>query len=67
MNEAKMVQVLSKHVGYIQKQFDGVYVFERNGSVGTIRQCLHNKSRYQVLFDSLTPEQVIEVFEAVSK
>lgn len=61
MDEAQMIGAIKRDVD-VTRVTDGVYVFNSGGKYGSIRKYPYDKDHYEVVFDNLTPEQVVEVF-----
>ena len=61
MDEAQMIGAIKRDVD-VTRVTDGVYVFNLGDKFGAIRNYLFDKDHYEVVFDNLTPEQVVEVF-----
>lgn len=61
MNETQMIDAIKRDVD-VTRVTDGVYIFNLGGKYGAIRNYLYDEDHYQITFDNLTPEQVVEVF-----
>lgn len=61
MTEKEMADKLRESVELMR--FDeGIYIFNDGGLFGTIKNYQTDSEHYQVMFDNLTREQVLEVF-----
>ena len=63
MNEYEMACEVRKRIEQFGKIIDGVYVFNMGGKFGTVKNYQQDEEHWEVLFDNLTHEQVIELFE----
>jgi hypothetical protein len=61
MDEAQMIGAIKRDVD-VTCVTGGVYVFNFGGKHGSIRKCPYDEVHYGIMFDNLTPEQVVEVF-----
>lgn len=61
MNETQMIDAI-KHKADVMGLADGVYIFKQSGKCGTIKNYQQDESHYQIMYDGLTPEQVVDVF-----
>lgn len=61
MSEKEMADKLRNLVELIR--FDeGIYIFNDGGRFGTIKNYQTDSEHYQVMFDNMTREQVLEIF-----
>lgn len=63
MNEYEMACEVRKRIEQFGRIIDGVYIFNMGGKFGTVKNYQQDEEHWEVLFDNLTHEQVIEVFE----
>lgn len=61
MSEKEMTDKLRESVELMRID-DGIYIFNDVGRFGTIKNYQTDNEHYQVLFDNMTREQVLEVF-----
>ena len=61
MYETQMIDAIKRDVD-VTRVTNGVYVFNLDGKYGVIRNYIYDEDHYQITFDNLTPEQVVEVF-----
>lgn len=61
MTEKEMADELRKSIELIRFD-DGMYIFNDGGHFGAIKNYLTDSEHYQVMFDNLTREQVLDVF-----
>ena len=61
MTEKEMADKLRESIDL--KRFDeGIYIFNDGGQFGTIKNYRTDSEHYQVMFDNMTREQVLEIF-----
>ncbi len=63
MTEAEMAEKLRAEVADLVRVSDGVYIFNSGEKYGTIKNYMTDSEHYEVLFDNMTREQVIEIFK----
>lgn len=63
MNEYEMACEVRKRIEQFGKIIDGVYIFNVGGKFGTVKNYQQDEEHWEVMFDNLTHEQVIELFE----
>ena len=61
MTEKEMADELRKSIE-LTRFDEGIYIFNDGGRFGTIKNYKTDSEHYQVMFDNLTREQVLEVF-----
>lgn len=61
MTEKEMADRLRESVE-LMRIGDGIYIFNDGGRFGTIKNYQTDSEHYQVMFDNMTREQVLEVF-----
>lgn len=61
MTEKEMADELRKSVK-LTRIDDGIYIFNDGGRFGTIKNYQTDSEHYQVMFDNMTREQVLEIF-----
>lgn len=61
MTEKEMANKLRKSVE-LARLDDGIYIFNDGGRFGTIKNYQTDSEHYQVMFDNMTREQVLEIF-----
>lgn len=61
MTEKEMADKLRESVDLMRIN-DGIYIFNDGGRFGTIKSYQTDSEHYQVMFDSMTREQVLEIF-----
>ena len=61
MDETQMIGAIKRDVD-VTRVTDGVYVFNLGGKHGSIRKYPYDEDHYGIMFDNLTPEQVVDVF-----
>lgn len=61
MTEKEMADELRKSVK-LTRIDDGIYIFNDGGRFGTIKEYQTDSEHYQVMFDNMTREQVLEIF-----
>lgn len=63
MNEYEMACEVRKRIEQFGRIIDGVYIFNMGGKFGTVKNYQQDEEHWEVMFDNLTHEQVIELFE----
>jgi hypothetical protein len=61
MTEKEMADRLRESID-LTRFDEGIYIFNDGGRFGTIKNYQTDSEHYQVMFDNLTREQVLEVF-----
>jgi len=61
MTEKEMADKLHESIELMRLD-DGVYIFNSNGRFGTIKNYQTDDEHYNVMFDNMTREQVLEIF-----
>ena len=61
MTEKEMSDKLRKSVK-LTRLDDGIYIFNDGGRFGTIKNYQTDSEHYQVMFDNMTREQVLDIF-----
>lgn len=61
MNEKEMADKLRKSIE-LTRFDEGIYIFNDGGRFGTIKNYQTDSEHYQVMFDNMTREQVLEIF-----
>ena len=61
MTEKEMADKLCESVE-LTRISDGIYIFNEGGRFGTIKNYQTDDEHYQVMFDNMTREQVLEIF-----
>lgn len=61
MTEKEMADRLRESID-LTRFYEGIYIFNDGGRFGTIKNYQTDSEHYQVMFDNLTREQVLEVF-----
>lgn len=61
MTEKEMADKLRESIELFRFE-DGIYIVNDGGQFGTIKNYQTDNEHYQVMFDNLTREQVLEVF-----
>lgn len=61
MTEKEMADSLRESVE-LTRIGDGIYIFNDGGRFGTIKNYQTDSEHYQVMFDNMTREQVLEIF-----
>ena len=62
MTENEMADKIRQSIGELVRFDDGIYIFNDGGRFGTIKSYLKDSEHYQVMYDNLTREQVVELF-----
>ena len=62
MTEKEMADKLRQSIGELVRFDDGIYIFNDGGHFGTIKNYKTDDEHYQVMYDNLTREQVVELF-----
>lgn len=62
MTEKEMADKLRQSIGELVRFDDGIYIFNDDGRFGTIKNYKTDDEHYQVMYDNLTREQVVELF-----
>lgn len=61
MTEKEMADKLRRSVE-LTRFDEGIYIFNDGGRFGTIKNYQTDSEHYQVMFDNMTREQVLEIF-----
>lgn len=61
MTEKEMADELRGSID-LTRVDDGIYIFNDEGRFGTIKNYQTDSEHYQVMFDNMTREQVLEIF-----
>ena len=61
MTEKEMADKLRESID-LTRFDEGIYIFNDGGRFGTIKNYQTDSEHYQVMFDNMTREQVLEIF-----
>lgn len=61
MSEKEMADKLRGNGLELTRFSDGIYIFNDGGRFGTIKNYQTDEEHYQVMFDNLTRDQVVEL------
>lgn len=61
MTEKEMADKLRESID-LTRFDEGIYIFNDSGRFGTIKNYQTDSEHYQVMFDNMTREQVLEIF-----
>ena len=61
MSEKEMADKLRESID-LTRFDEGIYIFNDGGRFGTIKNYQTDSEHYQVMFDNMTREQVLEIF-----
>jgi len=61
MTEKEMADRLRESID-LTRLDEGIYIFNDGGRFGTIKNYQTDSEHYQVMFDNMTREQVLEIF-----
>lgn len=62
MTEKEMADKLRQSIVKLMRYDEGIYIFNDDGCFGTIKNYETDDEHYQVMYDNLTREQVVELF-----